>query len=481
MARRILIIDDDESMCELLELELERHHFEVKWALTASDGLAFFDLEEFDVVLTDVRMAGLSGVELCAQIVGRREDVPVIVATAYADTDTAVAAIRAGAYDFVTKPFDVDDLALTIDRALRHRALREEVKRLRQAVGDTQRFDDILGGSPAMMATCELVARVAETDTTVLVTGESGTGKELVAKALHARSTRKNGPFVAINCAAMPEQLLESELFGHVKGAFTDARVNRPGLFVKARGGTLLLDEIGEMPAGMQVKLLRVLQERTVRPVGGDEEQSFDARIVAATNRDLETEVEQRRFREDLFYRINVVRVHVPPLRARGGDILLLARGFMDRYAAQSGRPVVGLTSAAADKLLSYPWPGNVRELQNCIERAVALARLDHLGLEDLPERVRDYRRAPVEVESSDPAQLLSMEEVENRYIAKVLSAVGGNKTIAAQVLGFDRRTLYRKLERVRDPAGGPVRTSSGTQLRAVSADDPLRKGYQSR
>jgi two-component system response regulator HydG len=286
---------------------------------------------------------------------------------------------------------------------------------------------------------------------------------------------------VAINCAAMPEQLLESELFGHVKGAFTDARVNRPGLFVKARGGTLLLDEIGEMPAGMQVKLLRVLQERTVRPVGGDEEQSFDARIVAATNRDLETEVEQRRFREDLFYRINVVRVHVPPLRARGGDILLLARGFMDRYAAQSGRPVVGLTSAAADKLLSYPWPGNVRELQNCIERAVALARLDHLGLEDLPERVRDYRRAPVEVESSDPAQLLSMEEVENRYIAKVLSAVGGNKTIAAQVLGFDRRTLYRKLERVRDPAGGPVRTSSGTQLRAVSADDPLRKGYQSR
>ncbi len=478
MARRILIIDDDESMCELLELELARHDFAVTWCATAEDGLAAFDQQEFEVVLTDVRMSGVSGVELCAQIVGRREDVPVIVATAYADTDTAVAAIRAGAYDFVTKPFDIDDLALTLDRALRHRALREEVKRLRRAVGDGQRFEEILGTSPAMASTFELIARVAESDTTVLVTGESGTGKELVAKALHGRSPRKSGPFVAINCAAMPEALLESELFGHVKGAFTDARTHRLGLFVKAHGGTILLDEIGEMPAGMQVKLLRVLQERTVRPVGGDEEQPFDARIVAATNRDLESEVEQRRFREDLFYRINVVRVHVPPLRARTGDILLLARGFMERYAAQSGRAVVGLTSAAADKLLSYPWPGNVRELQNCIERAVALARLDHLGLEDLPEKVRDYQRAPLAVESSDPADLLSMEEVENRYIVKVLTAVGGNKTVAAQVLGFDRRTLYRKLERVREVAG-PVRKSSGTQLRAISDED--LKGGQSR
>jgi two-component system response regulator HydG len=479
MARRILVIDDDESMCELLELELGRHDFVVTWATTATEGLARFDEQEFEVVLTDVRMAGLSGVELCAQIVGRREDIPVIVATAFADTDTAVAAIRAGAYDFVTKPFDVDDLALTIERALRHRALREEVKRLRKAIGDGQRFDDILGNSPAMAATCELVARVAETDTTVLVTGESGTGKELVAKALHARSAR-SGPFVAINCAAMPEALLESELFGHVRGAFTDARVSRPGLFVKARGGTILLDEIGEMPAGMQVKLLRVLQERTVRPVGGDEEQAFDARIVAATNRDLEIEVENRRFREDLFYRINVVRVHVPALRERRGDILLLARGFMERYAAQSGRAVVGLTSSAADKLVSYPWPGNVRELQNCIERAVALARLDHLGLEDLPEKVRDYQRVPVEIEAVDPAHLLSMEEVENRHIARVLASVGGNKTLAAQVLGFDRRTLYRKLERVREPGNSPARTSSGTQLRAITEAD-LRKGNQSR
>jgi two-component system response regulator AtoC len=237
-----------------------------------------------------------------------------------------------------------------------------------------------------------------------------------------------------------------------VKGAFTDARTARPGLFIRASKGTLFLDEIGEMPAGMQAKLLRALQERTVRPVGGDQEQPFDTRILAATNRDLETEVEEKRFREDLFYRINVVRTHVPPLRARGGDILLLAQHFLERYANQSRRAVLGMTSAAADKLLQYPWPGNVRELQNCIERAVALAQFDQIGVDDLPEKIRDYKTVRINIESNDPAELLPMEEVERRYILKVLEAVGGNKTLAAQVLGFDRRTLYRKLERARDP-----------------------------
>jgi two-component system response regulator HydG len=385
---------------------------------------------------------------------------PVIVITAYANMETAIAAIRAGAYDFVTKPFDMDELALTIERAIRHRVLREEVKRLRKAVDSTQRFEEILGTSAAMLKMCELVTRVADTETTVLITGESGTGKELVAKALHAKSGRRDGPFVAINCAAMPENLLESELFGHVKGAFTDARTARPGLFIRASKGTLFLDEIGEMPAGMQAKLLRALQERTVRPVGGDTEQPFDTRILAATNRDLETEVEERRFREDLFYRINVVRTHVPPLRARGGDILLLAQHFLERYANQSRRAVLGMTSAAADKLLQYPWPGNVRELQNCIERAVALAQFDQIGVDDLPEKIRDYKTVRINIESNDPAELLPMEEVERRYILKVLEAVGGNKTLAAQVLGFDRRTLYRKLERARDPVGRGDRVS---------------------
>jgi two-component system response regulator HydG len=337
-----------------------------------------------------------------------------------------------------------------MERALKHRALREEVKRLRRVVVDQQMFEEILGSSPAMKKMYDLAGRVAETETTVLVTGESGTGKELVAKALHSKSARRDGPFVAINCAAMPEPLLESELFGHTKGAFTDARTARPGLFIKASKGTLFLDEIGEMPAGMQAKLLRALQERTVRAVGGDQEQAFDARIIAATNRDLETEVEEKRFREDLFYRINVVRIHVPPLRARGSDILLLAQHFLQRYQSAQQR-VIGIKSAAADKLLSYPWPGNVRELQNCLERAVALAQYDHVGIDDLPEKVREFKSSRITIESSDPSELLPMEEVERRYILRVLEAVGGNKTLAAQVLGFDRRTLYRKLERCRE------------------------------
>ena len=319
MERRILIIDDDRSMCEVLEAELCLRGFELAVTTSPEEALLQLSENDFGLVLTDINMHGMSGVDLCRRIVDSREDLPVVVMTAYGSMEAAVAAIRAGAYDFVTKPFEMDDIALTLERALKHRALREEVKRLRRVVVDQQKFDDILGTSAAMKKVYDLVARVAETETTLLVTGESGTGKELVAKALHQRSARKDGPFVAINCAAMPENLLESELFGHTKGAFTDARTARPGLFIKASGGTLFLDEIGEMPAGMQAKLLRALQERTVRPVGGDQEQPFDARIVAATNRDLETEVEEKRFREDLFYRINVVRIHVPPLRARAG------------------------------------------------------------------------------------------------------------------------------------------------------------------
>src|SRR3984885_5673226 len=466
MDRRILIIDDDRAMCDVLEAELRRRDFDVHTLTDPHQAIELFDREDFGLAITDVNMAGMSGVDLCRQLVSRREDMPVIVITAYANMETAIAAIRAGAYDFVTKPFDMDDLALTIERALRHRALREEVKRLRKAVDGTQRFEEILGSSPPILKMCELVTRVADTETTVLITGESGTGKELVAKALHAKSARRDGPFVAINCAAMPESLLESELFGHVKGAFTDARTSRPGLFIRASKGTLFLDEIGEMPAGMQAKLLRALQERTVRPVGGGQEQPFRARINAATNRDLETEGEEKPFREDLFYRINVVRIHVPPLRARGGDILLLAQHFLERYQPNGQQRVVGIKSAAADKLLSYPWPGNVRELQNCIERAVALAQFDQTGVDDLPEKIKDYKTARISIESNDPSELLPMEEVERRYILRVLEAVGGNKTLAAQVLGFDRRTLYRKLDRVRDPVG---RTPSGERIAVAS------------
>jgi two-component system, NtrC family, response regulator AtoC len=443
---RILIIDDDQTMCDVLEAALTKGGFEVTCRGSADAGLRLLSERDFDLVVTDLNMPAMTGVDLCQRIVANREDVPVVVMTGFGSMETAVLAIRAGAYDYVTKPFEIESLTLTIERALRHSALRQEVKRLRTAV-DAHNFDDIVGTSAPMTTMFDLISRVAESDTSVLVTGESGTGKELVARALHQKSLRRDGPFVAINCAAMPESLLESELFGHVKGAFTDARQARAGLFVTATNGTLLLDEIGEMPLGMQAKLLRALQERSVRPVGGNTEVPFDTRILAATNRDLETEVEEKRFREDLFYRINVVRVHVPPLRARGGDVLQLAQYYLKRYATQGRSGVVGMTAAAAEKVASYPWPGNVRELSNCIERAVALARLDHVGVDDLPEKVRDFRSVRVVVESDDPTELLQMEEVEKRYILRVLEAVGGNKTMAARVLGFDRRTLYRKLD----------------------------------
>jgi two-component system response regulator HydG len=450
MKRRILVIDDDATICELLHAELERREYEVVTKLSADDAVRTLTSEDFDVVLADINMRGMSGVDLCREIASLREDIPVVLMTAFASIESAIASIRAGAYDFVTKPFDVDDLCLTIERGIKHRELRAEVKRLRGAIGESRPFDEIIGTSEAIKRMCEIVGRVAQTETTVLVTGESGTGKELVAHALHARSARASGPFVAINCAAMPEPLLESELFGHVKGAFTDARGSRSGLFVTASKGTLFLDEIAEMPVAMQAKLLRALQERTVRPVGGDTETPFDTRIITATNRNLEREVADRRFREDLFYRINVVHLHVPPLRERGNDVLLLAQEFLRKAQGANGR-IVGLRSAAADRLAAYSWPGNVRELQNCIERAVALARFDHIGVEDLPERIRDAKPSHVAAEVRDVSKLPPLDEVERRHIAHVLDVVQGNKALASRVLGIDRRTLYRKLDRWRD------------------------------
>jgi two-component system response regulator HydG len=295
-----------------------------------------------------------------------------------------------------------------------------------------------------------MVRRVSDSDATVLISGESGTGKELVARAVHRLSPRRNEPFVAVNCAAMPAPLLESELFGHVRGAFTDAKTARPGLFIQAGAGTIFLDEIGEMPPEMQVKLLRVLQERMIRPVGGDEEQPFRARVLAATNRNLEAEVEQRRFREDLFYRINVVTLHVPPLRARSGDILLLAQHFVRRIAQRIAKPVKGFSSAAARMLLDYDWPGNVRELENCIERAVALCRLDEVTVDDLPTKVQEFHVTRIVIPAgptASPDAMITMEEMERRYVRQVLEAVRGNKTHAARILGIDRRSLYRRLE----------------------------------
>ncbi len=298
-----------------------------------------------------------------------------------------------------------------------------------------------------MVEVYDLLERIADSETTVLITGESGTGKEVVARELHGRSRRKTGPFVAINCAAMPESLLESELFGHARGAFTDARQAREGLMLRASGGTLFLDEIGEMPLGIQPKVLRALQERTVRPVGESHELPFDARIVTATNRDLESAIEDKTFREDLYYRINVINISLPPLRARGGDVLLLAQHFLAHFADVSGKEVHGLSAAAAKQLMAYPFPGNVRELQNCIERAVALTRGEEIQVEDLPDRIRKHESRNVIVASDDPSDLVPLEEVERRYILRVLAAVEGNKSLAARILGLGRKTLYRRLE----------------------------------
>jgi len=448
MKAKVLIVDDDTSMCELLADGLVQHGYEARWNANPHEALAQLAEHAFDVVLTDINMRDMNGLELCQKATEAHPELPVIVITAFGSMETAVQAIRAGAYDFITKPFDIDVVAIAIERAVKHSVLTREVQRLQRAVDESRRFDELLGASPAMKEVYDLLERVGESESTVLVSGESGTGKELVARALHRRSKRSAGPFVAINCAAMPEQLLESELFGHTKGAFTDARSARPGLFVQAKGGTIFLDEIGDMPVGLQPKLLRALQERTVRPVGGDTETPIDVRVVAASNRDLETAIEERKFREDLYYRINVIHVELPPLRARGADVILLATHYLQHFATQSQKDVRSLDAEAAEKLSAYAWPGNVRELANCMERAVALTRNESIGIADLPEKIRSYRTSHVLVAATDPTELVPMEEVEKRYILRVLEAVGGNKTLAAQVLGLDRKTLYRKLDR---------------------------------
>ncbi|MBY0279362.1 sigma-54 dependent transcriptional regulator [Candidatus Binatia bacterium] len=448
MTGRVLLVDDDRALCEWVALGLAGSGFELDWKTSPEEALASLAASDYDAIVTDLNMGRISGLELCERILQQRADVPVIVITAFGSMDTAIAAMRAGAYDFLTKPFDAEALRLALARAVQHRRLRDEVKRLRRAADRALGFDDLLGESTAMRRVQDLLERIVDSDATVLITGESGTGKEVVARALHRRGRRAAGPFVAINCAAMPEPLLESELFGHARGAFTDARAARTGLFVEASGGTLFLDEIGELPIGLQPKLLRALQERVVRPIGGPREIPFDVRLVVATNRDLEDAIAEKRFREDLYFRVNVLHVELPPLRARGADALLLAQHFLRDLAAKAGKPIHGISPAAAERLLAYDWPGNVRELMNCIERAVALARFDELAVDDLPEKIRKHRATHVLVTGDDPSELVPLEEVERRYILRVLQAVSNNKRLAARVLGVDRKTLYRKLER---------------------------------
>ena len=349
MSGRILIVDDDQNMCELLEADLSRRGFQISCFTSADEAFHALQEKEFDMVLTDLQMPGMDGLDLCNRIVLNRPDVPVIVITAFGSMETAIKAMRVGAYDFVTKPVEMDILALALERALKQRSLQVQVKTLSKVVETAKKYDELIGASRSMQNIYHQLSRIANAESTVLITGESGTGKELVARALHRQSSRSAGQFIAVNCAALTDTLLESELFGHTRGAFTDARSARKGLFLQADGGTLLLDEIGDFPLTLQPKLLRALEERSLRPVGCDTEIPFDVRVISTTNRDLESAVEEKLFREDLFFRINVIQIELPPLRERGTDILLLAQHFIEQFATRTDKRVSGISNTAAE------------------------------------------------------------------------------------------------------------------------------------
>ena len=448
MKGNVLIVDDDQAMCEMLDADLKRRGFRVTWHTLAENAFSNLKKADFDVVLADIHLPGMTGIELCERISANRPDIPVIAMTGFGSLEKAVASIRAGAYDFVNKPVDTDILEVVLDRAVSHRVLKEKVRLLSRTVPGPRQFDELLGDSPPMQKLFSQMAPVAGTDISILLLGESGTGKELVAQTLHKHSKRHKAPFIPINCSALPETLLESELFGHKKGAFTDAATDRKGLFREAQGGTLFLDEVGEMPIMLQPKLLRALEERSIRPVGGNAEISIDVRMIAATNQDLERAVEEGRFREDLFYRLNVMQIEVPPLRSRGSDVLLLADRFIKHYAERFGKPVTGISDNAAQRLMDYVWHGNVRELRNAMERAVALTRFEKIAVDDLPKKIQAYQSGHFFIGSHDPDELLPMEEVERRYILHVLKITGDNRSTAARILKLDRKTLYRKLQR---------------------------------
>ena len=404
--------------------------------------------QAFDLILMDIRMIKISGLEALTEIKGFNPAIPVIIMTAYASVETAVEALKHGAYDYLTKPLDFDELRLAMERAMDHRQLREENRLLRESLGTHFDRQHIIGRSPAMEKVLEIVAQVAPSEATVLIAGESGTGKEMIAGAIHFNSPRKDGPFVKINCAAITETLLESELFGHEKGAFTGAYRKKEGRFRQAHRGSLFLDEISEMSLAMQVRLLRVLQEREITRVGGEEVIPVDVRVIAATNKELLREIESNRFREDLYYRLNVVTLQIPPLRDRREDIPLLAQHFLNIFSEKNRKKITGFTPQAMDRFLKYDWPGNVRELMNAVERGVVLSQSEYLTEGELFLIGKDDELEK-ETLSEDiiPADL-SLQEVEKASILKTLESTGGNKSEAARRLGITRRTLHKKLKK---------------------------------
>jgi DNA-binding NtrC family response regulator len=442
----ILVAEDEDLMRAIISRLLEESGYRVAAVASAEEALEAFAAEDVAVTLTDIRMARMDGLALLDRVKDIDPEALVVVMTAYSSVDSAVSALRKGAYDYVTKPFVNEDLLQSVKNALRQRELFRENRALRRELDRRYSFSEIIGTSESLQRVFRLVEKVAATNTNILVYGESGTGKELVARAIHHNSPRADRPFVAINCGALPETLLESELFGHTKGAFTGATNARAGLFRSAEGGTVFLDEIGEISQALQVRLLRAVQEHEVTPLGSNTPARFDARIICATNRDLEREVTEGRFREDLFYRLNVIEVHLPPLRERREDIPLLARHFVKRTAREQAQDEKLIDPAAMTALINYNWPGNVRELQNAIERAFTLSG-ERLDADSLPPRVRDAAGPHPAVLDPDGLRP-TLDEVERRYILDTLASVNEDKARAANILGIDLSTLYRKLKR---------------------------------
>ena len=445
ISRNVLVVDDDQDMRTLLRDVLEDHGYKVTLAPNGQEALKSLREGEYPVVLTDLRMKGIQGIELLAEIKRSFPDTNVILMTAFGSVETALEAMKQGASDYLMKPVKNDDLLRVTERSFREAMLRSEINRLRREVNKEYSFNQILGKSKPMREIFDLIRRVADSPTNILITGESGTGKELVAKALHYNSERKDAAFVAVNCAAIPEQLLESELFGHMRGAFTDAKADKRGLFEEAAKGTLFLDEISELPLMLQAKLLRAIQEREIRRLGANRPIAVDTRLMAATNLNLSEEVKAKRFREDLYYRLNVIEMRLPPLRERREDIPLLVDAFLKKFGQARGKDVKGVSETTLALLVDYAWPGNVRELENVIERAVTLSRGDKILPEDLPGTIQGSR-GDRRVLDEAAEKMHPLHEIEKEYIKKILEKMGGNKYQAAQVLGIDRKTLYRKL-----------------------------------
>ncbi|HYT58442.1 MAG TPA: sigma-54 dependent transcriptional regulator [Verrucomicrobiae bacterium] len=443
---RILVVDDDRAMCQLLIDLLREDGYEADVAYDGESALEKCRTTRFDLAITDLMMPKMRGIELVQRLREIDASALVLLITAFGTIESAVEAMRAGAFHYVTKPFHNDEILIQVKRALEQKTLWEELKRLRTEVQARNRFQNIIGQSSAMQSVFETIAQVSDLPANILIEGESGTGKELIARAIHSNSSRATGPFIPVNCAAIPETLLESELFGYVRGAFTDARRDRPGLFREASGGILFLDEISEIPITLQAKLLRVLEDKEIRPLGANQSEKVDTRVLSASNRYLDELVRDGKFRQDLYYRLNVIRIELPALRHRSEDIPLLVKHFIEKFADSAKRNVEGIQDEALAALKSYDWPGNIRELEHTLERAVLLGKGVLVGVEDLPGQLLACGESAIVLAQALGKQF-TLRDLEREYIGKVLETTHGNKTEAARILGVDRTTLYRKLE----------------------------------